>query len=122
MSPFSMGLSAAAARPADGADFVNCGLDRVSEVDRFGLRSSSDRDRLMGSVGPGCLCSDFGAAETVLLPPEDVDVSEDHAGTGGRVMFGERAIFLDGCGLGAYVWWGGGAVQSLPDCWSNTQV
>jgi hypothetical protein len=108
-------------------DLLNCGLWLLSEVGRLGLRSSSESERLIGSVEFG-----FGvprAEELVLDPIDDVCdgvkpvnlvlflegvLSEPHAGTGGRVRFGETATFLFWCMLGlTYAW---GVAQSLGCC------
>ncbi len=104
MSPFSRGLSPTACAVA-GADFINRGLDSPpSGVERLELRSSSDRDKLMGSVGPVCLGM---VVLGVVLAVEGSEPSEeDHAGTGGRAALGDRAIFLGGGWLCccAYCW------------------
>lgn len=90
--------------------------DVTSEFDRLGLRSSSDKDRLIGNDGgtPGRWRELFrGVAGPGLF--ECTEPSEDHAGTGGLFGFGDSASFLDGWGLCwlLYCW---GADQSL-DCW-----
>lgn len=72
----------------------------MSEFERFGLRSSSDKDRLIGRVmGTGRCVVELlrGVAGTGLLEP--IDDSEDQAGTGGLVRLGDIASFFDGCGL-----------------------
>lgn len=90
--------------------------DTESVLDRLGLRSSSERDKLMGSVVVVVLlCCDcwrvkellLGVAGVgaemllllflLLLSNEVEEPAEDHAGTGGLLILGETAIFLDGC-------------------------
>ncbi len=81
---------------------LNCGLDIGSDpAERlFGLRSSSDRDRLMGRV---CIVLPMDGVDGGLCwEREDIDGSLDQEGTGGRVRLGERASFLEGC-----CWWDG---------------
>lgn len=61
----------------------------------LGLRSSSERDRLMGRV---CIGFDMEGVEGWRACCErDMEGSLDHDGTGGRVRLGERASFLDWC-------------------------
>jgi len=87
----------------------NCGLEMASEFDRFGLRSSSDSERLIGQVGVA-RCTRFVGGAGLL------EASEDHGGTGGLVRLGDKASFLEGCGL----WLEDGVVaQSLPVCWGG---
>lgn len=73
-----------------------------SVLERMGLRSSSERDRLMGNVegverwkglGRG-VTGVAGVAETLVF--FGIDVSDDHEGTGGRFGLGDTAIFLAG--------------------------
>lgn len=98
-----------------------CG-DVESEADRLGLRSSSDRDRLMGRDDgavprwiellrgvAGCCCP-------CCCPDLDRDGSEDHGGTGGRLRLGDTASFLEGWGpCCPYDEWDGDG-QSLDCC------
>lgn len=77
--------------PTAAAPFPCWGLC-ASELDLFGLFSSSDNDRVIGSE---VLCREAeplwagGAVGFMELFP-----SFDHAGTGGLEMLGEMAIFL----------------------------
>lgn len=124
---FCRPLTTAAPDPADLAP-TNCGLCMLSPEadDRLGLRSSSDRERLIGRVAED---APRGTAEAILegglvnlLRTEGlvlVLVSEAvkaHEGTGGRVMLGETATFLLGCGLGFGVEKGWGVVDHSLDC------
>lgn len=66
----------------------------------MGLRSSSERERLMGSVEGAERWKELfrgvvGVADVAAaLLFLDVDVSDDHEGTGGRFGLGDTAIFL----------------------------
>lgn len=88
---------------------LNCGLciESEPELERlFGLRSSSERDRLMGRV---CIVFERdGVLGACLLLCGKVVMEEGsltQGGTGGRVWFGDTAIFLDGCGCGVVTGW-----------------
>ena len=93
----------------DGLD--NDGLCKVSElVDRLGLRSSSESERLIGSVGAprgildgvmGLLDERSGVVGANLSPVlEDIGLSDPHEGTGGRPRPGDIASFLLVCAFG----------------------
>lgn len=71
-------------------DFANCGLE-ISELDLFGLLSSSDNDKLMGPEIPGRELDIEGLAACRAG-------SEDHAGIGGRDIpgDGDSASFFAG--------------------------
>jgi len=110
---------------ADGLD--NSGLCCVSElVDRFGLRSSSDSERLIGSIGPprgildkfaGLLEDRNGVVGANLSPVlEDMGLSDPHEGTGGRPRPGEMASFLLVCAFGFGDANGCGVVHSVVCC------
>ena len=88
---------------------ANLGLDMVSEAERLGLRSSSERDRFIGRLG---------IADGRLAEPDDEDVTFfdeadpvvdccccclAQAGIGGRPRPGDTAIFLLGC-TGVVCW------------------
>ena len=100
MSAFSRGLPLGFCPPAAaGMALANCG-EVESEFERLGLRSSSDRERLIGKViGTGRCVVELlrGVAGTGLFDP--IDDSDDHAGTGGRVRLGDIASFFEGCGF-----------------------
>lgn len=59
-----------------------------------------------------------GVAAVGVTPPLLVDVSDDHAGTGGRFGLGDTAsaTFLAGCGLCCCSWVIGVGAQSA-DCY-----
>lgn len=65
-----------------------------SELERLGLRSSSDRDRLMGRLEGTPRWNEL-LRGVVGCPGLDMDGSEDHGGTGGRLRVGDRASFLE---------------------------
>lgn len=91
-------------------DLGNSGLCVGSEVsdlvDRFGLRSSSESERLMGNIGPPRGALEFepmcfpddrsGVVGENLAPGLGVGnpLSVDHEGTGGRPSPGDIASFL----------------------------
>ena len=110
--------------------FVRWGLCALSfELERFaGLRSSSDRERLIGSgCGPVVLLLRwvlrFDGGFDLLLPAclgciDDGASNDPHEGTGGRFITGEdMAIFLVACcWLGVVE--GYGVAQSDGDCFN----
>ena len=108
MSPFSMGLSPSPPLPPPpDMGLATCGLVGLPPPVRFGLRSSSDRDKLMGNVWPPVCENDLPMGRGPdSCRPDDADPSEDHAGTGGRWRLGDNAIFLVGwCdGLWTKLW------------------
>lgn len=103
--PFGWFCPARPPAETDAIDLANWGLCVLSGPDRFGLRSSSDKERFIGSVGPPaapcdvCLDINWDCGEerpANLLLPLELVVSEPHVGTGGRVKPGETATFLLG--------------------------
>lgn len=86
--------------------------DVQSELERLGLRSSSERDRLMGRLEGTPRWKEL-LRGVVGCPGLEIDGSEDHGGTGGLLRFGDNASFLeDDCPGWTYGW---GDAQS-PDC------
>lgn len=65
-----------------------------SELERLGLRSSSDRDRLMGRLEGTPRWNEL-LRGVVGCPGLEMDGSEDHGGTGGRLRVGDKASFLE---------------------------
>lgn len=81
---------------ATGRILAKCG-DVESELDRLGLRSSSESDRFMGrDDAPPALRWNELLRGVEGCPDLDSDGSEDHGGTGGRLRFGDTASFLEG--------------------------
>lgn len=85
----------------------------------LGLRSSSDRERLMGRVCIGLLREGVDGGCCCWRREEAMEGSLDQDGTGGRVWLGdERAGFLEGCCEGVGGGWAKGIweeIQSV-DC------
>lgn len=85
--------------PAAGFALPCCGL-ATSALERLGLLSSSERDRLMGADVLLFLAAALFAPCPGPAPCLDPGfVSRDHPGTGGLGIVGEMAILLAGWGL-----------------------